>query len=49
MKHKKINFKVYCKRCDNKVVKSNNPEYTYQCFDCEEDLYTIETYKKETE
>lgn len=33
-----------CNRCGGIVVKSSNPEYKYQCFDCDEDLYGIETY-----
>lgn len=33
-----------CNRCDSKVAKSKLQEYAYQCFECDEDLYTIETY-----
>ena len=36
--------KTYCNRCHNAVYKSDNPEYTYQCFECDEDLYEFETY-----
>lgn len=33
-----------CNRCNSKVEKSDLKEYSYQCFDCDEDLYTFETY-----
>lgn len=37
----------FCKRCDSKVAESELlEEYSYQCFDCDEDLYTFETYVK---
>lgn len=31
-----------CPRCGKALVKSDNPEYALQCFDCDEDFYTIE-------
>lgn len=31
-----------CSRCKAKVWKSDNPEYSYQCFECDEDLYEFE-------
>ena len=31
-----------CKRCGGPVYKSDLPEYAYQCFTCDEDLYSIE-------
>jgi hypothetical protein len=32
-----------CHRCRNEVIKSDNPEYSYQCLKCDEDLYEFET------
>lgn len=40
--------KRFCNRCDNEVADSELKEYRYQCFECDEDLYTIETYSKDT-
>jgi len=37
-----------CRRCGHPVYKSDNPEYSYQCFECDEDLYTFETEEIET-
>lgn len=34
----------YCNRCDSKVSESDLDEYSYQCFECDEDLYEFETY-----
>jgi len=31
-----------CKRCGGPIYKSDLPEYAYQCFTCDEDLYEIE-------
>jgi len=31
-----------CRRCGGPVYKSDLPEYAYQCFACDEDLYGIE-------
>ena len=42
------NTGMVCKRCGNPVYKSDNPEYVYQCFCCDEDLYSFEV-RKETE
>jgi hypothetical protein len=33
---------IVCCRCNSSVSKSENPEYLYQCFVCDEDLYGIE-------
>ncbi|WP_161568773.1 hypothetical protein [Exiguobacterium sp. SH5S4] len=33
-----------CSRCDSQVYKSDLEDYSYQCFECDEDLYFIETY-----
>ena len=35
---------VRCNRCHSVVEPSELPDYTYQCFECDEDLYTFETY-----
>ena len=31
-----------CPRCGQPVIPSDNPEYTYQCLDCDEDFYAFE-------
>ena len=36
-----------CRRCKSPVHYSDNPEYKYQCFQCEEDLYEFEADLKE--
>jgi len=36
--------KVKCNRCHLYVAPSENIEYTYQCFECDEDLFSFETY-----
>lgn len=36
-------MKRVCKRCNTKVRKSDNPEYSWQCMNCDEDLYDFET------
>ena len=33
---------LVCMRCTGRVFKSLNPEYVYQCFEHDEDLYGIE-------
>ncbi len=32
-----------CSRCGSLVVKSGLPQYSYQCFKCDEDLFAFET------
>lgn len=32
-----------CRRCGSKVRKSDLEEYSYQCDECDEDLYEFET------
>lgn len=32
-----------CNRCGSDVLKSDNPEYSFQCLNCDEDLYRFET------
>ena len=36
------NTDMICKRCKSPVWESDNPEYEYQCFNCNEDLYSFE-------
>jgi hypothetical protein len=36
------NTGLVCRRCSKPVYKSDLPEYSFQCFHCDEDLYTIE-------
>ena len=38
-----------CRRCGCKVEKSDNPEYKYQCFNCDEDLYGFEVRERESD
>lgn len=33
-----------CPHCGRAVIKSDNPEYRYQCEDCDEDFYGIECH-----
>lgn len=40
---------IVCNHCKTKVYPSNSQEYAYQCFECDEDLYTIETQVMEEE
>ena len=35
-----------CNRCGCRVWKSYNPEYKYQCFNCDEDLYSFEVRQR---
>lgn len=36
------NTDMVCRRCGSPVYASDNPEYSYQCFGCDEDFYSIE-------
>jgi DNA-directed RNA polymerase subunit RPC12/RpoP len=38
---------LQCRRCRNPVWKSDNPEYSYQCLECDEDLYSFDVEKQE--
>lgn len=38
--------KRYCNRCNSLVETSTTPGYNFQCKNCDEDLYTFETYIK---
>jgi hypothetical protein len=40
-----VKEKRRCKKCNAVVFPSELPEYTYECFDCDEDLYEFETYQ----
>ena len=46
MKTKKEKAKLYCNKCGKEVRKSNNPNYKYQCDNCDEDLFAFETHTK---
>jgi len=35
---------VRCNRCNSTVEPSELKDYTYQCLECDEDLFTFETY-----
>ena len=40
--------KIYlCPKCGKALNFSNNPEYTFQCFDCDEDFYSFEAKEME--
>lgn len=36
----------YCNKCQTEVSKSDLEEYAYQCYECDEDLYEMETHTK---
>lgn len=36
-----------CPKCGKALNFSDNPEYTFQCFDCDEDFYSFEAVEKE--
>lgn len=36
-----------CPKCGKALNFSDNPEYTFQCFDCDEDFYAFEAVEKE--
>lgn len=39
---------MVCHRCRYPVYRSDSPEYVYQCFTCDEDLYSFEAVGVET-
>ncbi len=41
------NTDMVCRRCGYPVYGSDNPEYTYQCFHCDEDLYSFEVTEQD--
>lgn len=42
---KRIYKTIRCNRCGCPVLKSDVKGYSYQCLNCDEDLYKIETHK----
>ncbi len=40
--------KKFCPYCHNEVIKSENPEYEWQCLECNEDFYDFEVKDEET-
>lgn len=40
-------FDVRCNKCGCPVLKSDVDGYVYQCMNCDEDLYSVETHKGE--
>lgn len=41
------NTDMICRRCGHPVYESDNPEYSYQCFHCDEDLYSFEAMEQD--
>lgn len=41
------NTDMICRRCRHPVYLSDIPEYTYQCFYCDEDLYRFEVEEQD--
>lgn len=41
------NTDMVCRRCGQPVYESDNPEYSYQCFYCDEDLYSFEVTEQD--
>lgn len=37
----------HCNKCGNPVTESDLKDYSYQCLECDEDLYLFETHSKE--
>lgn len=42
------NTDMVCRRCGSSVYESDNPEYSYQCFYCDEDLYSFEAEEQDS-
>ena len=40
------NTDMICRRCGRPVYDSDNPEYCYQCFHCDEDFYSFEVEER---
>jgi hypothetical protein len=40
-------FRRRCNKCGSPVLKSDVEGYSYQCMNCDEDLYEFETYEGE--
>lgn len=41
------NTDLVCHRCGRPVYESDNPEYRYQCFYCDEDLFSFEVREQD--
>lgn len=41
------NTDMVCRRCGHPVYESDNPEYSFQCFHCDEDLYSFEVTEQD--
>lgn len=41
------NTDMVCRRCGHPVYESDIPEYSYQCFHCDEDLYSFEATEQD--
>ena len=41
------NTDMICRRCGRPVYPSDIPEYSYQCFHCDEDFYSIEVEEQD--
>lgn len=41
------NTDMICRRCGRPVYDSDNPEYRYQCFHCDEDFYSFEVEEQD--
>lgn len=41
------NTDMVCHRCGHPVYESDNPEYRYQCFYCDEDMYSFEVREQD--
>ena len=41
------NTGMVCRRCGNPVYQSDHAEYIYQCFHCDEDLYSFEVTEQD--
>ena len=42
-----VNTDMICRRCGRPVYDSDNPEYRYQCFHCDEDFYSFEVEEQD--
>lgn len=41
------NTDLICRRCGHPVYESDNPEYSYQCFYCDEDMFSFEVRERD--
>ncbi len=41
------NTDMICRRCGGPLYESDIPEYSYQCFRCDEDFYSIEAVEQD--